>query len=108
MSLPHDGTNFGIGTLANEFVVKPFPIGLNEAGGRMRKMDRHDVSAGAGDFAEKAPARGRRLRAIPIEDRRPVRLPALQRMMHEIADHNRTLSAGADVHAAMAGRMARR
>ena len=54
------------------------------------------------------PARLRGLLGIPVEDRRPVRLAALQRVMHQVADHDRVLSARADVDAAMAGRVARR
>lgn len=65
-------------------------------------MDRQDKAAGSGDFAEKAPARSRCLFRVPVEDRRPARLAALQGMMHEVTDDDRVLPARADIDAAMA------
>src|SRR5262249_23148016 len=52
-------------------------------------------------------ARKRRFLGIPIEDRRPARLAALQRVMQEVADDHGMLTARADIDAAMAGRMTR-
>src|SRR5215475_7042727 len=45
---------------------------------------------------------------IPVEDRRPIGLATLQGVVHEVADHDRVLSARADIDAAMVGRMAGR
>ncbi len=58
--------------------------------------------------AKKRRREQRRLLRVPVDARRPIGLPALNRMMHEIAGHHRTLALGKDVDAAMAGRMARR
>src|ERR1700730_17874464 len=74
----------------------------------MWKMDRQHKPARSGGLAEKSPARPRRLFGVPIEDRRPIRLTALQRVVHQVADDDRVLSARSDIDAAMAWRMARR
>src|SRR5690242_685479 len=71
----------------------------------MRKVDWQHEAAGSRHLAEKAPARTRGFVGIPIENRRPARLPALQRVMHEVANDHRMLSARADIDAAMARRM---
>ena len=73
-----------------------------------REVDRQQQQARAGDLAEEAPPRRDRLLRVPIEDRRPLRLAALQGVVEEVAGDDRALAAGADVDAAMAGRMARR
>ena len=71
-------------------------------------MDRQDILAGTRDLSEKLSPRPRGLRRIPVEDRRPIGLATLQGVVHEVADHDRVLSARADIDAAMAGRMAGR
>ena len=45
------------------------------------------------------------LLGIPVEDRSTSRVPGLQSMVHQIAGHDRSLSAGFDVDTAMAGRV---
>ena len=70
-------------------------------------MDRQDECARVGDLAQEAPSRLRGLHGVEVEDGRPVRLAALQRVVHEIAGHDRLLALRADHDAAMAGRMAR-
>ena len=52
--------------------------------------------------------RPRGLLRIPVENRRPIGLATLQGVVHEVADHDRMLSARADIDAAMMGRMAGR
>ena len=89
--------------LTHEFVVKALAIILDQASGRMRKMDRQHGAAGAGHFAEQFTARPRRLGLIPIEHRGPVRLADLQRVMHQVADHDRVLAARADIDATANG-----
>ena len=71
-------------------------------------MDRQDILAGTCDLSEKLSPLPRGLRQVPVEDRRPIGLAALQGVVHEVADHDRVLSARADIDAAMAGRMAGR
>src|SRR5215831_7839872 len=93
---------------SDEPVAKPLAIRLDPPDRRVREMHRHHEGAGAGDLAEEFSPRARSLLLVPVEDRRPVRLPALQRMVHEVADDDRALAAGADVDAAVAGRVARR
>src|SRR6202040_561113 len=94
--------------LVPKYVAEPLAISFDASRGRVRKMNRHDNGAGPGDFAQETPARARRLIAVPVEHGRPIRLPALQRVMHEVAGDHGTLAAGADVDAAMARRMAGR
>jgi len=71
-------------------------------------MDRQNIFAGPGDLGEKLSPRPRGLRRIPVENRRPIGLATLQGVVHEVADHDRVLSARADIDAAMVGRMAGR
>src|SRR5262245_46241089 len=94
--------------VANELVTKPLAVGLDQSGGWMWEMDRQDESIGSGNFAQESPARLRRLHTVPVEDRRPVRLAALQGMMHQVSNDNGALPARADIDAAMTWRMARR
>src|SRR5262249_35723763 len=91
--------------LANEFIAKSFAVRLDMARGRMREMDRQHEAPGPGDFTEQASARARRLVRVPIEDRRPAWLAALQSVVHKVADDDRVLPARADIDAAMARRM---
>ena len=44
---------------------------------------------------------------VPAKDRRPVRFPALQRVMHQVPGHHSVLSLGMDINAIMAGCVAR-
>src|SRR5215470_12537257 len=74
---------------AHEFVAEPIAVRLDQPGGGMRKMDRQHEPAGAGGVAEESSARLRRLFLVPVEDGRPVGLAALQRVVHQIADHHR-------------------
>src|SRR5262249_49558828 len=94
--------------LSHKLVPEPCAVGLDEPRRRMWKMDRQNIFAGPGDLGEKLPPRPRGLRRIPVEDRRPIGLATLQGVVHEVADHDRVLSARADIDAAMVGRMARR
>src|ERR1700730_15213780 len=94
--------------IANEFVTEPVAIGLDQPGGRMRKMDRQHKSTSSGDLAQEPSARLRRLCTVPVEDRRPIRLAALQGVMHEVSDDDGALSARADIDAAMTRRVAGR
>src|SRR5262249_11841559 len=87
---------------------EPCAVGLDEPRRRMWKMDRQNIFAGPGDLGEKLSPRPRGLRRIPVEDRRPIGLATLQGVVHEVADHDRVLSARADIDAAMVGRMAGR
>jgi len=73
-----------------------------------KELDRQNILAGPSDLGEKLSPRPRCLRRIPVEDRRPIGLATLQGVVHEVADHDRVLSARADIDAAMAGRMAGR
>ena len=57
------------------------------------------------DRAEESPARVRGLHAVPVEDRRPVRLAALQGVVHQVSGYDGALSARANIHAAMTRRM---
>jgi H+/gluconate symporter-like permease len=41
---------------------------------------------------QKAPARPRSLHAVGVKDGGPIGLPALQRVMHHVADHDRLLA----------------
>src|SRR5437764_12150959 len=75
---------------------------------RRREMNRQDQRVGVDDGSKKLPPRHRRLLRIPIRLGRPVRLAALDLVMHEIAGHHRALALREDVHAAMARRMPRR
>src|SRR5262249_5111155 len=102
---PPNGQNPRHSISPNEFIAKSFAVRLDMARGRMREMDRQHEAPGPGDFTEQAPARARRLVRIPIEDRRPARLAALQSVVHKIADDDRVLPARADIDAAMARRM---
>src|ERR1700740_813014 len=63
----------------HELVAKSLAVRLNQPRGGRGKVDRQHKAAGTCDLAEKAPARARRLVGVPIEDRRPARLAALQR-----------------------------
>ena len=94
--------------LSYKLVSEPCAVGLDQPRRRMWKMDRQDILAGPCDLGEKFSPRPRGLRRIPVEDRRPIGLTTLQGVMHEVADHDRVLSARADIDAAMAGRMAGR
>src|ERR1700719_5180328 len=91
--------------LSHKFVPEPCAVGLDQPRRRMWKMDRQNIFAGPGDLGEKLSSRPRGLRRIPVEDRRPIGLATLQGVVHEVADHDRVLSARADIDAAMAGRM---
>src|SRR5690242_16250284 len=75
--------------LAHELVAEALAVRLDQACGGMREMDRQHEAAGAGGLAEELPPRLRRLLLVPVEDRRPVGLAALQRVMHQVADHHR-------------------
>src|SRR6516164_9743978 len=88
---------------ANEFVAKALAVRLDPPHGWMGKMNGQHKRAAPGGLAEKLPARLRRLVRIPAEDSRPIRLAALQRVMHQVADDNRMLSARMDVDATMHG-----
>src|SRR5262245_50619661 len=94
--------------LSHKLVPEPCAVGLDEPRRRMWKMDRQNIFAGPGDLGEKLSPRPRGLRRIPVEDRRPIGLATLQGVVHEVADHDRVLSARADIDAAMVGRMAGR
>src|SRR5262249_11671835 len=98
----------GDNCLSHNLVPEPCAVGLDEPRRRMWKMDRQNIFAGPGDLGEKPSPRPRGLRRIPVEDRRPIGLATLQGMVHEVADHDRVLSARADIDAAMVGRMAGR
>src|ERR1051325_970559 len=95
-------------SLPHELVAEPLAIRLDQPGGRMREMDRQDEAAGPGGVAEEAPTRLRRLLRVPVEHRRPVRLAALQGVVHHVSDHHRMLAARSDVDAAVAGRIDRK
>src|SRR5262249_19613673 len=82
-------------------------VGLHQPDGGMREMHRHYERAGTGDRGEETSARARGFLAVPVEDGRPARLAALQRMVHEVADEHRALSARSDIDATVAGRVAR-
>src|SRR6516162_6850737 len=86
--------------LAHELVVEALAVGLHQPHGGMREMHGHHERAGAGDRGEETSARARGLLAVPVEDGRPARLPALQGVVHEVADDHRALSARSDIHAA--------
>src|SRR5215469_16049437 len=94
--------------LSHKLVPEPCAVGLDEPRRRMWKMDRQNIFAGPGDLGEKLSPRPRSLHWIPVEDRRPIGLATLQGVVHEVADHDRVLSARADIDAAMVGRMAGR
>src|SRR5262252_8495013 len=94
--------------LSHKLVPEPCAVGLDEPRRRMWKMDRQNIFAGPGDLGEKLSPRPRGLRRIPVEDRRSIGLATLQGVVHEVADHDRVLSARADIDAAMVGRMAGR
>src|SRR6516164_9228937 len=91
--------------LSHKLVPEPCAVGLDEPRRRMWKMDRQNIFAGPGDLAEKLSPRPRGLLRIPVENRRPIGLATLQGVVHEVADHDRVLSARADIDAAMMGRM---
>src|SRR5262245_23105760 len=90
--------------LSHKLVPEPYAVGLDESRRRMWKMDRQNIFAGPGDLGEKLSPRPRGLRRIPVEDRRPIGLATLQGMVHEVADHDRVLSARAD-NACTCGRL---
>jgi hypothetical protein len=94
--------------LSHKLVPEPCAVGLDQPRRRMWKMDRQNIFAGPGDLGEELSSRPRGLRRIPVEDRRPIGLATLRGVVHEVADHDRLLSARADIDAAMAGRMAGR
>src|SRR5262249_36702809 len=94
--------------LSHKLVPEPCAVGLDEPRRRRWKMDPQKLFAGPGDLGEKLSPRPRGLRRIPVEDRRPIGLATLQGVVHEVADHDRVLSARADIDAAMVGRMAGR
>lgn len=56
-------------------------------------MDWQDKSTRSGDLAEESSPRLGGLRSIPVEDGRPIRLAALQGMMHEVTNDDGMLSA---------------
>src|SRR5262245_63187981 len=91
--------------LSHKLVPEPCAVGLDESRRRMWKMDRQNIFAGPGDLGEKLSPRPRGLRRIPVEDRRPIGLATLQGVVHEVADHDRVLSARAGIDAAMVARM---
>src|SRR5580698_4154394 len=64
------GLATGVRALAHELVMKPRAVRLDQAGGRMRKVDRQHEPAGAGGVVEEFAARLRCLLRIPVEDRR--------------------------------------
>ena len=103
-------SGFGVRTiiLSHKFVPEAHAVGLDQPRRRMWKMDRQNISAGASNLGEKLSPRSRGLRRIPVEDCRPIRLATLQGMVHEVANHDRLLSARADIDAAMVGRVAGR
>src|SRR5262249_11432245 len=94
--------------LSHKLVPEPCAVGLDEPRRRMWKMDRQNIFAGPGDLGEKLSPRPRGLFRIPVENCRPIGLATLQGVVHEVADHDRVLSARADIDAAMMGRMAGR
>ena len=94
--------------LTHERIAEAVAVGGNEAGGRVRKVNRQNICARVGDLTQEAAARPRGLRRVGVEDGRPIRLAALQRMVHQIASHDRVLALRADHHAAVARRMPRR
>ena len=71
----------------------------NLPGGRTREMDRQHQRLPYPRTREKLPARLRCLFRVGAEARRPVRLAALQRVMHHVAEDDRLLPLRADVHA---------
>src|SRR6185312_15047863 len=88
-----------------EAIIEPVAVGLDQAGCGTRKVDRQDQRVGIGDGSKELAPRYRRLLRIPVGFRRPVRLAALDLVMHEITRHHRALPFGEDVDAAVAGRM---
>ena len=71
-------------------------------------MNGQDQRVGAGDGRKEFPTRDRLLLRVPVGLRRPFRLAALDRVMHEIARDHRALALREDVDAAMTRRMPRR
>jgi hypothetical protein len=83
-------------------------IRADVADGGARKMDRQHQRGSVGDLAKEAPTRLRGLRRVRVKDGRPIRLPALQRMMHQVAGHDRVAALRMDIDAAMVRRVTRR
>src|SRR5262245_16521601 len=92
--------------LSHKLVPEPCAVGLDETRRRMWKVDRQNIFAGPGDLGEKLSPRPRGLRRIQVAYRLPMGRATLQVVVHQVADHDRVLSAGADIDAGMVGRMA--
>src|SRR5213082_2576247 len=84
-----------------ETVVKGGAERLDQPDRRRWKMNRQDQRVGVGDGSKKLSPRHRRLLRIPIRLGRPVRLAALDLVMHEVAGDHRAAPLREDVHAAM-------
>ena len=77
--------------LPHEAVPEALAVGLEPPRRRGGEVDRQQQQSRAGDLAEEAPPRRDRLLRVPIEDRRPLRLAALQGVVEEVAGDDRAL-----------------
>src|SRR5882757_1699189 len=73
------------------------------ARGRRREMSAEDLHSAVGIFLAKRTARFFRHRSVGIERVVPFGIPALNRMMHQVAGDHRVLTVRRNPHAVMAG-----
>ena len=80
------------GQLPRERIAETVAVARDAACGGVWKMDRQDKRARVRDLAQKPSPRLRRRLWVEVENRRPVRLAALQRVVHQVARHDRLLA----------------
>src|SRR5688500_7346400 len=85
--------------LSDELVSEPVPICFDPPGCRVREVNWQQERARARHLAEKFAAGGDALRGIPVEDREPVGLAALECMVKMVARDHGALPCRADVDA---------